>query len=69
MNVIRLRIVNADETERRVTVAWPDGAQITIHYPSSTGHPSEIGWDPSTEAYAWCLVANRVPWVFAFDRP
>lgn len=69
VNVIRLRIRDADEIERQVTVEWPDGARITIHYPSSVKHPSEIGWDPRTDAYAWCLVVNRVPWVFAFDKP
>lgn len=67
MNVVRLRVVADDTEARRVTVEWPDGARITIPYPASVGSPYDIGWFEANTAFAWCLVVNRVPWVFAFD--
>lgn len=67
--VVRLEVVDDDSSSRTVTLSWPDGSQIAARYPTSAGSPQDYGWNESTRCYAWCLVVNRVPWVFAFDIP
>jgi hypothetical protein len=65
--ILKLDVVADDNTNRLVTLAWPDGSQITVHYPSSAGSPQDYGWNERTRCVAWCISVNRVPWIFAFD--